>query len=260
MSEPLGTTTLQLPSELVDVSNYVKKRIGSGINNLEITDEQIADRIMDAFQFFSVYNDNGIERVYQPHSLTQTDLENSSIPTANNVLEVIRVLMPNNIDKNYRTDITYNLRNTINFSDVFYSGYMGDALNYYSLMKMKIEEIIDTFTPAPSIRFNRYTNTIHVDESLHTRFVIDDIVVYEAYIILDPGTYGNVFSDRMFLNLASAYTQKQWGLNLLKFEGIKLFSGNVVNGKYLYETALQDIEKYEEEIKTTATPSMFSIG
>lgn len=260
MSITYGNTSLSMPSTPSEVGDYIKKRLGYPVNNIEVTDDQVNDRMTDALQFFRDYNDDGTEHVYLPYTLTQEDLDNNYLTTDGSVFEVIRVLSPNKIDKNILTDITYQLRHNFNFSDIFYSAYTGGSLEYYTLFKQKIEEIIDTFTPEPNVRFNRFTNTIHVEEQLSRRFSVGDILVFEAYVIIDPNEFGGVLSDRRFLNLATAYTKRQWAENLIKFQEITLFAGVKMNGAQMYQMADTEIQRAEDEIKTTARPAMDFIG
>jgi hypothetical protein len=40
--------------------------------------------------------------------------------------------------------------------------------------------------------------------------------------------------------------KRQWGANLIKFEGLQLPGGVTLNGRQLYDDAINDIEKLEE--------------
>ena len=43
--------------------------------------------------------------------------------------------------------------------------------------------------------------------------------------------------------------KKQWGLNLLKFEGMQMPGGVTFNGRQLYDDAVADLERLEEEAR-----------
>ena len=47
----------------------------------------------------------------------------------------------------------------------------------------------------------------------------------------------------------TALIKRQWGSNLIKFEGMQLPGGVVLNGRQIYEDALQDIERLEEKLR-----------
>jgi hypothetical protein len=49
---------------------------------------------------------------------------------------------------------------------------------------------------------------------------------------------------------ATAIIKKQWGMNLIKFNGVLLPGGVQLNGRQIYEDALREIEEIEYSLKT----------
>lgn len=260
MSQPYGTlTNVVLPDNIADVVYYIKKSLGEPDVQVNVCEEAILDRIGEALQFYRDYNEDGIEKVYISHIVTQDDLDNQYFTVANNVFEVIRVLPPTNIDKNIMTDITYNMRHSINFNEFMMSAYTG-AFEEYSLMQMKIQEINDMFVGSKTTDFNRFTHRLYWRQKLQDQFMVGDYFVYEAYVIVDPGIYGSILSDRRFLNLATAYVKKTWGSILNKFADVPLLGGIKLNAAFISQEAKEDIEKAEQDIKTSSKPAMDFIG
>ena len=59
----------------------------------------------------------------------------------------------------------------------------------------------------------------------------------------------------------TALIKRQWGLNLIKFEGMQLPGGVTLNGRQIYDDAVQDIEKIEEDMQLTyEMPPDFFVG
>lgn len=260
MSTPYGTSpSIFLPDSANNVISYIRERLGEPVVQVNVSDPQILSRIGDALQFFRDYNEDGIEKTYVSHMITQEDIDNQWVPTANNVYEVVRVLSPTNIDKNIMTDITYNMRHSINFNEFMMSAYTG-AFTEYSLMQMKIQEINDMFMGAKSIRYNRFQNQLHWQGLMRDQFSIGDYFVYEAYVIMDPEVYGRMLGDRRFLNLATAYVKRQWGEILTKFVDIPLFGGIKLNGNAILQQGNTEVEKAEQDIITSAMPARDMIG
>ena len=48
---------------------------------------------------------------------------------------------------------------------------------------------------------------------------------------------------------ATALIKKQWGGNLSKFNGVQMLGGVTMNGETIYQQALDEITKLEEEMK-----------
>lgn len=254
-----SNSSIQLPDTSNNCVEYIKRKLGYPVIDINVSAEQIYDRIADAFQFFRDYNEDGTENVFVAHEITEEDIENKYIAVANNVFEVVRVLQPMQIDKNILTDITYNIRHQLNFSEFMWSAYTG-TFTEYSLLMMKIQEITDMFQPSKAIRFNPYTRKLYWNEDFRRVYEDGMFMVYEAYAVVDPEQYGAIFGDRRFLALATAYVKKQWGENLSKFSNIPLFGGMKLDGQRIYNEALQESQKAEDDIVNSCRPIRDFIG
>ena len=58
----------------------------------------------------------------------------------------------------------------------------------------------------------------------------------------------DVWNDRFLKKYTTALIKRQWGANLKKFAGIQMPGGVTLNGQVIYDDAVQEIEKMEEEI------------
>jgi hypothetical protein len=58
----------------------------------------------------------------------------------------------------------------------------------------------------------------------------------------------DVWNDRFLKKYTTALIKRQWGANLKKFAGIQMPGGVTLNGQVIYDEAIQEIEKMEEEI------------
>jgi hypothetical protein len=79
----------------------------------------------------------------------------------------------------------------------------------------------------------------------------DEYIVIECYRKLDPSVYTDVFNDIYLKRYTTALFKKQWGANLSKFNGVTMIGGVSLNGQQIYTEALQDIDKLEQEIRST---------
>jgi len=260
MSTQFGTlSNIVFPDSTAEVVEYIKRRLGAPAIQINVSDEQIYERIGDALKFMVDYNEDFTEKGYVSQVLTQENLDNQWIPVANNVFEVTRVLPVTNIDKNIMTDITYNMRHSINFSEFMRSAYTG-FISEYNLMQMKIQEINDLFMGNKSIQFNRYQDKLYWHGQWHDQFEVGDYMVYECFVIVDPGAYGRILGDRRFLSLATAYTKALWGEILTKFVEVPLFGGIKMNGNAILQQGNADIEKAEQDIISSSMPAMDFLG
>ena len=61
-----------------------------------------------------------------------------------------------------------------------------------------------------------------------------DFIVIDCHRILDPTTYTQLFNDSFLKRYLTALIKRQWGLNLIKFQGVKLPGGIELNGRQIY--------------------------
>ena len=60
-----------------------------------------------------------------------------------------------------------------------------------------------------------------------------------------------MYNDIFLKSYVTALFKKQWGANLSKFDGVAMIGGVTLNGRQIYSEALSDIEKLEQEIRST---------
>ena len=49
----------------------------------------------------------------------------------------------------------------------------------------------------------------------------------------------------------TALIKKQWGQNLIKFQGVKLPGGTELNGRQIYDDGMKDLEVIREQMSNT---------
>ena len=74
-------------------------------------------------------------------------------------------------------------------------------------------------------------------------------IVLECYRIVDPDTYTDVYNDYYLKKYTTALIKHQWGLNLLKFEGMQMPGGVTFNGRQIFDDAREEIDKLTEEAR-----------
>lgn len=71
----------------------------------------------------------------------------------------------------------------------------------------------------------------------------------------------DVWGDRFLKKYAYALIKLQWGNNLKKFAGVQLPGGVTLNGKEIYDEAVEEIAKLEEEIQINSVlPNEITMG
>jgi len=78
---------------------------------------------------------------------------------------------------------------------------------------------------------------------------------------MNPNDYGRVWNDSFLKKYLTALIKKQWGQNLMKFQGVKLPGGVELNGRQIYDDAEKDLEVIREMMSNTyELPPLDMIG
>ncbi len=80
---------------------------------------------------------------------------------------------------------------------------------------------------------------------------VGDYLVIDCFTLLDPSDFTKVYNDRFVKRYYTALLKRQWGQNLIKFQGVKLPGGIELNGRQMYDDAQLEIDKINEEMLRT---------
>ena len=86
-----------------------------------------------------------------------------------------------------------------------------------------------------------------------------DFMIVEAYRILDPDTYTDVYNDYFLKRYLVSLIKRQWGNNLKKFEGVQMPGGVTLNGQKIFDEAMEEIKDLRQEAQDVwqLPPDMF---
>jgi hypothetical protein len=227
------------------LKDYCLRRLGSPVIEINVDDDQVEDRIDDAFQFYREYHYDAVELVYLKHQFTTEDITNQYISVPDTVVGVSRILPFSN--KSDGTNI-FSIRYQILLNDLY--SLMSTNIIYYYQVKQELELINQVLVGTKPIRFNRHMNRLYMDMDWTADAVPGDFIVVECYRILDPETYRDVYNDMFLKRYCTALIKRQWGENLKKFNGVQLPGGVTINADQIYQDALVDITQIESEMQS----------
>ncbi len=225
------------------LKDYCLRRLGFPVIDINVSEEQVQDRIDDAIEFFIDYGYNLTEKKYLPIQITQTDIDNNYITVPEELLSVTRILPLRNsslTSTNYLFDIEYQ----ITARDLLNTVGTGDVSQYY-ISKQHIATIQDIFTARSQHEFRRYTDKLYFKFDADERLDVDDYIVLECHTPIDQTS--RFWNDRNLRNYATALIGRQWGQNLSKFQEVQLPGGMKLNGDRIVELHQKDIDKMETD-------------
>ncbi len=136
-----------------------------------------------------------------------------------------------------------------------------DMLNYYMVKQwMETIDMVLNNGSFVEFRFNQRQDRLYLDVG---KDMLDEdvFVIIDCYRALDPETFTQVYNDPFVKKYTTALIKRQWGQNLIKFNGIQLPGGVSMNGRELYTDAVNEIaEMMEKSSSTFELPPLDMIG
>jgi hypothetical protein len=307
---------MSIPNSRELFKDYILRKIGAPVIEVNVSDEQVEDRIDEAVSFWRDYHYNGSQQVYLKHQITGSVLELDAAVAGNFVLgETVtggtsgatakvskdstgttlrydslshKELIPfqanetvtgtnsgvtatiTTVTKGDRENgyislpdgllgisgifpLTTNLSTGSGIFNVQYqfvlnniediTGY--NVQNYYMAMS-HLQFLQEILVGKPMIRYNKHVNKLHIDVN-NDFLTVGEYIIIEAYDVIDPATYSDVWGDRWLQNYATVLVREQWGLNLTKFTNMQLVGGVSFNGEQILQEAREERKNMEEE-------------
>lgn len=271
------------PASRQELKDYALRQLGAPVLEINVADEQLDDRLDDALQYFNERHFDGVEKMYLKYKITQDDIDrgrargggktigivtttaSSPLGTVNweetsNYIQVpdavIGIERVFKIDNRTITSNLFNVNYQLFLNDIYWFSST-ELLNYY-MTKRYLEDIDWIVNPQRQIRFNKRQNRLYLDMSWDT-MIPDQYLIIECYRILDPNNFTKVYNDSFLKMYFTALVKKQWGQNLIKFQGVKLPGGVELNGRQIYDDAVKELEVIRQRMMSEYETAPFDM-
>jgi hypothetical protein len=236
------------PNSRATLIDYCKRRLGDPVIEINVDEDQLEDRVDEALQYYQEYHSDATLRTYLKHQVTASDVTNEYIPLSSDITYVSK-LFP----------ISSSFNTSFNFFDIKYQMMLNDIadlqnfagdLAYYEQMQQYLSLLDMKLNGTPQVQFARKQNRLYVFGDFADKDIkAGEYIVAEVYKIIDPNTHTSIYNDMWLKEYTTALIKQQWGQNLIKFEGMQLPGGVMLNGRQLYDDATGEIERLRETIR-----------
>ena len=259
---------MAIPTSKTTFKSYCLRALGFGVIDINVSDDQVDDRIDEALQYFAQYHYDGVEKMYLKYQITQDDIDRAAsndtttatdtvdsnitatfkegknfIPMPSSVVSVIQIFPFDDQTTNNMFDIRYQLR----LNDLY--DFSSTSIIHYQMTMQQLDFLSHILVGEKPVRFNQHQNRLYIDMDFGNDIDVGEFLIIECYRKIDPATYTDIFDDIYLKRYATALIKRQWGANLSKFTGVQLLGGVEMNGAEIYSQAQQDIERLEEQIQ-----------
>ncbi len=263
------------------LKQYCLRALGKPVIEINVEDDQVEDRIDEALQYFAQYHYDGTERMYLKYQVTAddktraraneslstvTDTADSTvtaafkegknyIPMPSNVMSVVQVYPFSDRAALNLFDVRYQLR----LNDLY--DFSSTSIIHYDMTLRHLDMLDHILVGEKPVRYNMHKNRLYIDMDWDNDVDAGDFLVIECYRKLDGSTFTDVFDDIFLKKYLIQLVKRQWGSNLIKFQGVAMLGGVQLNGEQLYSQAQEEINKLEEQIQLSyELPPQYMIG
>lgn len=238
-----------------EFKQYCLRALGAPVIQVNVSDEQVEDRIDDALSKWWEFHTDGTTLVPVKVQITQEMIDSGVIPLPDNVSGVSQVLGSGvggitSTDLRYQSFITdvMEVRNVMGGSFSMFA----QSISYLAT----IGQLTGSGLLKP-FEFNSFQGYISIVGPNIPQ--VGDWFVLLAYVVTEPEVWTKAWSSQWLKEYATELIRRQWGNNLIKMGGAQLPGGVQINGGEILSEAKERIEKLEEELRDTwaEMPMMF---
>ena len=254
------------PNSLATFKEYIKRKLGAPVVEINIDDDQLDDRVDEALKYFREYHYDGSIKCYLKHQITQAEIDSFKTNETHNaatsgtqaiasqtygegqnyltlpehVLSVINIFPFSSGEQSGMFDIQYQLR----LGDLW--DLTSTSVMYYSQVQSHLALLNQMLVGQIPIRYNTHSNRLYMDYNAN-KLTAGEYIIIECYRKLDPTDMTDIYNDMWLKKYATALVKYQWGENLAKFTGIALPGGVTLNSEQMKQEAQEEIRRLEEE-------------
>src|SRR6056300_1330491 len=255
------------PTTRETLKQYCLRNLGKPVIEVNADDEQLEDRIDEALQYFAQYHYDGIRRTYLKYQYTQADYDRINADTSESVTKNSvttswkegngYIVVPESVVSVINL-FPYSNKGNLNLFDVRYQLRLNDLYDFsstsiinYDVVLRHLDFLDHILVGEKPLRFNQHDNRLYIDQDWKNDLQVGEYLVIECYRKLDPTVYTDVYNDIYLKRYVTALFKRTWGANLAKFNGVTMIGNVTLNGTQIYQEAIQEIEKLEQEIRSS---------
>lgn len=194
------------------------------------------------------------------NTVTFGDVDNHYIPLTDSILSVVGIFDIQDTGGGQTSSDLFSFRYQFHLNEMPY--LTATSIINYKMSMQHIQLLNDIFVGKKPLRFNRHQNRLYVDlDWAGDDIEPDEYLVVEAYRIVDPSQFSDVYNDMFLKRYITALFKRQWGANLIKYQGVSLPGGVTLDGRQLFEEANQELRETEDQMSLRyELPIDFMVG
>tara|TARA_Y100000310_G_scaffold309160_1_gene353018 strand:+ start:3101 stop:3841 length:741 start_codon:yes stop_codon:yes gene_type:complete len=241
------------PATREQMKQWCLRALGKPVLDINVDDTQLEDRIDEAIEYYRDYHFDGTERTFVLHTVSAEDITNRYLTISSEINGIINLF---DVGDSFNTNSMFNLRYQITLNDLFDFSTVS-VVNYVNTMR-HLELLEEIFVGKQPLRYSRHMDRMYVDMDWG-KVTAGSVMIYEAYRVINPDTYTQMWNDRWLKDYTTQLFKRQWGTNMKKFQGVTILGGISLDGQTIYQEANDAIIKMEEEMISSYSMPVFDM-
>ena len=243
------------PASRIELKEYCLRALGKPVIQINVENDQLEDRLEEGLQMYQEFHADATIKTYLKHEIAQDDIDNEYVTLTEATIGVIAVFPLDSGSTKNMFDVRYQL-----YLNDIYDLTKTSIVSYYQVQQ-HLGVLQEVFSGKPGMRFSRHQNRLYVDVDWSKEFNVGDYLVAECVQIVDPTTYTDVFNDMWLKQYTTELFRKQWGNNLIKYQGTQLPGGTTLDGGRILDEAKSNIEILLQDLEGKYQfPVDFAVG
>lgn len=261
------------PTSRQELKEYALRALGHPVIEVNVTDEQLEDRIDEALLAYLDGHMDGSYHGYIIVNVTEQDILNKTVTIPEHVCDVIKIAsLESSASYDNLFDLNYHLGQMmagalLNSSAIDTDKQGGSTMasmdglmTNYTIISGYFQDLQTLLDVKPIFVYNRNRDKLTLDMDWSTLKAGSKIVL-EVSMYIDPNVDIDVWNDSWLKAYTIALFQLQWGRNLQLFSQYQLPGGMVLDGEKIMNTAIERAVELKETLnKTYAKPLGFMVG
>ena len=271
------------PATRSEFKQYCLRQLGAPVLEINLAEEQCEDLIDDSLQLWQERVFDGVLQTYFKYKFTQDDIDRGTATTADgssntagittttasaeidgstinfdyhqnsNYLQIPPSII--GVNKVFRydgsqttTNNMFSIKYQLFLNDLYFWGAM--EMLTYTMTKTYLSDLDFALNTEKQIRFNQRMDRLYLDVDWN-EITAGDYLIIDCWRLLDPADFPRVWNDSFLKRYTVQLFKRQWGQNLIKFQGVKLPGGVELNGRQIYDDAQKEIERIGDQMLST---------
>ena len=196
---------MAIPTSKTTFKSYCLRALGFGVIDINVSDDQVDDRIDEALQYFAQYHYDGVEKMYLKYQITQDDIDRAAsndtttatdtvdsnitatfkegknfIPMPSSVVSVIQIFPFDDQTTNNMFDIRYQLR----LNDLY--DFSSTSIIHYQMTMQQLDFLSHILVGEKPVRFNQHQNRLYIDMDWSYDITAGEFLIIECYRKIEP--------------------------------------------------------------------------